>query len=168
MRYRTFRLHGSTSFWLALGATMACCGVAEAQSVPARTHATRAAIGSPAPNFRADPMKPWWDTNPRPPSVLALLNPVRIATSGSADTKENTDAETRIESSRRVSGIAISGGVYAILESRLGVEVVRPGQVLDDGYRVEAIGADVVTLTKADGNRRVVERIRLTDAIPAR
>ena len=113
-------------------------------------------------------MKPWWDTNPRPPSVLALLNPVRIATSGSADTKANTDAETRIESSRRVSGIAISGGVYAILESRLGVEVVRPGHVLDDGYRVEAIGADVVTLTKADGNRRVVERVRLTDAIPAR
>ena len=162
LKGRTFSLRAGTIVLITICASVFCSGPTAAQTRGV------SAVSRPAPHFRPDPMKPWWDTRPKPPSVLTLVNPARVAIAGSAESRSASRSEVRTGARRRLRGSAISGGVCASLDGPSGVDIVRPGQVLDDGFRVEEIGAGSVTLTRVDGNRTFVERIRLSDATSAR
>jgi hypothetical protein len=120
---------------------------------------------SPAPNFRADPLRPWWDTTPAPPPVLSYVDPVRIAITNSAAEEKPAGVEIQEVPTRRVAGILTGNGVYALIDDFNGkAEVVKPGQVLDDGYRVASINANSVVLKKEIDNRTYTQVVPLTDA----
>jgi hypothetical protein len=120
---------------------------------------------SPAPNFRADPLRPWWDTTPVPPPVLSYVDPVRIAITNSAAEEKPAGVEIQEVPTRRVAGILTGNGVYALIDDFNGkAEVVKPGQVLDDGYRVASINANSVVLKKEIDNRTYTQVVPLTDA----
>jgi hypothetical protein len=120
---------------------------------------------APAPHFRADPLKPWWDTTPVPPPVLSYVDPVRIAITNSAAEEKPAGVEIQEVPTRRVAGILTGNGVYALIDDFNGkAEVVKPGQVLDDGYRVASINANSVVLKKEIDNRTYTQVVPLTDA----
>jgi len=120
---------------------------------------------SPAPGFRSDPLKPWWDTTPKPPPVLAYVDPVRIAIPNSAAEEKPAGVEIQEVPNRRVAGILTGNGVYALLDDFGGsAEVVKPGEVLKDGYRVISINANSVLLKKVVDNRTYTQVVPLTDA----
>lgn len=157
------------SFAAAAGACVCMTGAAWAQTpAPAAQGASpRPANTSPAPRFRSDPMKPWWDTRPKVPSVLTRVSPVRIAIPSTPPKEREGAVVFASRTGWRVSGILAGSGVLALLDGPEGSYVVRPGQTLDDGFRVETIAADAVTLTKTEGRRSIVESIRLTDRTAA-
>lgn len=67
---------------------------------------------------------------------------------------------------RRVSGIMSGDGVFAILEGADGgdPEIIKPGSMTRDGYRVVAITSDTVKLQRKDGNVIRTQIVPLTDA----
>ncbi len=120
---------------------------------------------APAPGFRSDPLRPWWDTTPKPPPVLTYVDPVRIAIVNSAAEEKPEGVEIQEVPSRRVAGILTGNGVYALIDDFAGgAEVVKPGQVLNDGYRVVSINANSVVLKKVVDNRTYTQVVPLTDA----
>jgi len=120
---------------------------------------------APAPGFRSDPLKPWWDTTPRPTPVLAYVDPVRIAIPNSAAEEKPEGVEIQEVPNRRVAGILTGNGVYALIDDFSGkAEVVKPGQVLDDGYHVVSINQSSVVLKKVVDNRTYIQTVPLTDA----
>jgi hypothetical protein len=117
---------------------------------------------APPPNARPDPFRPWWDTRPIPPPVLSLLSPVRIAAPSSGPGPE-VKVEVQEVPDRRVAGILTGNGVYALIEGAGSMEVVKPGDVLADGYRVVKISSSSVTLKKEVGNTTFTQVVPLTD-----
>jgi hypothetical protein len=120
---------------------------------------------APAPGFRSDPLRPWWDTTPKPPSVLSYVEPVRIAIPNSAAEEKPEGVDIQEVPNRRVAGILTGNGVYALIDDFNGnATVVKPGQVLEDGYRVASINANSVVLKKVVDNRTYTQTVPLTDA----
>jgi len=119
---------------------------------------------TPPPGARPDPFKPWWDSTPPPPPVLSLITPFRIATTDTVDPKVEPGIEIQEVPSRRVAGILTGNGVYALLDGNGKQEIVRPGDVLDDGYRVTMINFNSVTLKKTVNNQTFTQVVPLTDA----
>lgn len=114
---------------------------------------------------RNDPFKPWFNTIPPPPNVLTLTEPVRIAMTGTTAPEVQPGVEIQEVPSRRVAGILNGNGVYALLDGGpAGPEVVKPGQLLDDGYRVTMINSNSVTLQKKVKTQTYTQVVPLTDA----
>jgi hypothetical protein len=122
-------------------------------------------IQGSAPGFRKDPFAPWFSTVPPPPNVLTLTEPVRIAMAGTTAPEVQPGVEIQEVPSRRVAGILNGNGVYALLDGGpSGPEVVKPGQLLDDGYRVMMINSTSVTLQKKVATQTYTQVVPLTDA----
>lgn len=129
-------------------------GQAVASSKPENT--------TPPPGARPDPFAPWWPPPPPPPAIT-LVEPIRLAKFGTGKPEEVGKVEIREVPNRRVSGILTGTSVLALLEGPgSGPIVVRPGQEVD-GYTVESINADSVTLVRRDGNRTFKQIVPLTD-----
>ncbi|HLV81586.1 MAG TPA: hypothetical protein VKT32_14965 [Chthonomonadaceae bacterium] len=123
--------------------------------------------GMVAIKHRSDPFLIGWKKKPLPPPVFDVVLPVRLA---SADIVAPPAGQTIITEvpSRRVSGILTGDGVYAVLEDNNGdTEIVKPGSVTSDGYRVVAINADSVKLQRKDGNLLRTQTVPLSDATTA-
>jgi len=117
------------------------------------------------PAHRGDPFKPWWPTAAPPPNPLSVVEPVRIAIYNTAAETKPPGVEIQEVPTRRVAGILTGNGVYALLDNYGGGgEVVKPGQVLQDGYRVDAINANSVVLKRTVDNRTYTQVVPLTDA----
>ena len=134
----------------------------------AKTPSTPAVPGTKsgvvAIHHRSDPFLIGWKKKPLPPPVFALVEPMRIA---SADIVAPPPPNTIITEvpSRRVSGILTGDGVYAVLENNAGdTEIVKPGSITSDGYRVVAINSDSVKLQRKDGNLIRTQTVPLSDA----
>jgi hypothetical protein len=142
---------------------------ATAQGVANRANGAEGASLKPvntmaAPGYRADPMRPWWDVSSRKPSVLDFLAPVRIAVHGTAAGRTAPEYSVQVAPTRRLAGVLTGAGVYALVVGPYGrADVVRPGQVLDDGYRVDSIGRDTVVISKASQSGVAFQSLRLTD-----
>jgi hypothetical protein len=120
---------------------------------------------NPAPGYRKDPFRPWFSTTPPPPNVLTLTEPVRIAMTGTTAPEVQPGVEIQEVPSRRVAGILNGNGVYALLDGGpAGPEVVKPGQLLDDGYRVVMINSNSVTLQKKVNTQTYTQVVPLSDA----
>lgn len=131
------------------------------------------APGATAPVVASMPHKPGFDTfkvswqRPLPPPyIFDVVQPQRLA-SANVTPPPPPNTEVREVPTRRVSGIMSGEGVYAILEGGNGEpEIVKPGSVTSDGYRVVAITADSVKLQKREGNVTRTQVVQLSD-IPA-
>jgi hypothetical protein len=116
---------------------------------------------------REDPFRvPWAPVIPPPPPVFQVVQPERIAT---AQIERPAPLHTveRVVPDRRVSGILQGDGIFAILEGVGDPEIVKPGSKTADGYRVEAISADSVTLRKVEGNVTYTQVVPLSDTTTA-
>jgi hypothetical protein len=103
-------------------------------------------------HVNADPFNVTWRQKPNPPYVFEAVQPIRVASANiAAPPPPNT--EVREVTQRRVSGIMSGDGVFAILEGGGDEpEIVKPGGVTKDGYRVVSINADSVKLQRRDDN----------------
>lgn len=120
---------------------------------------------APAPGYRQDPLKPWWDTSPKPPPVLSLVTPVRLAAANTAQQEKPEGVEIQEVPNRRVAGILTGNGIYALIDDfGGGATVAKPGTVLPDGYVVSTIKSDSVVLKKKVDNRTYTQVVPLTDA----
>ena len=119
---------------------------------------------TPPPGARQDPFRPWWDSTPPPPPVLTLVAPMRIAARDTVAAQVEPGIEIQESPSRRVAGILTGNGVYALIEGNGEQKIVRPGDVLDDGYRVTMINFNSVTLKKTVANQTFTQIVPLTDA----
>jgi hypothetical protein len=117
----------------------------------------------PPPPHRADPFQPWWDNKPKPPKVLELISPIRVAITNTSAPILQPNIEIQEVPNRRVAGILSGNGVYALIEGPDGQAVVKPGDTLDE-YRVASIDADSVTLRRKVGNQTFTQVVPLTDA----
>jgi|SRR5579884_480252 len=116
---------------------------------------------------RSDPFLIGWRRQPLPPPVFALVSPMRIASADIVAPPPNNTIITEVPS-RRVSGILTGDGVYAVLEDNNGdTEIVKPGSITSDGYRVVAINSDSVKLQRRDGNLLRTQTVPLSDATTA-
>jgi hypothetical protein len=134
-------------------------------AAPAAGAPETAAAPEQAPSFQArpNPFKvPWQASVPPPPPVFQVVQPERIATA-QVETPPPLHTTERVVPDRRVSGILMGDGIYAILEGAGDPEIVRPGSKTSDGYRVEAIGSDSVTLQKVEGNVTYTQIVPLSD-----
>lgn len=131
---------------------------AAATKAPAQVAST----GPTTVPHNADPFYVTWRKAPPPPNVFDTVQPIRLA-AAFVPTPPSPGTEVREVPSRRVSGILSGDGVYAILESGQNVEIVKPGFVTDDGYRVVSINADSVRLERKDGNIIRTQDIPLSD-----
>lgn len=61
-----------------------------------------------------------------------------------------------------MTGLLIDGGVEALMEGPDGALIVRPGDRVGD-YVVRSIQPHAVTLRRRQGDRTLVERVKLTD-----
>jgi hypothetical protein len=73
----------------------------------------------------------------------------------------------RVVPDRRVSAILQGDGIYAVLEGVGDPEIVKPGSVTSDGYRVVAISSDSVTLRKVEGGLTYTQVVPLSDTMTA-
>lgn len=113
------------------------------------------------PGYRRDPFKPWFNTQPPPPSVLTLVDPARIAMIGTTAPDVQPGVEIQEVPNRRVAGILTGNGVYALLDDG---KVVKPGDLTDDGYQVVMINSNSVTLRKKVLSQTYTQVVPLTDA----
>jgi hypothetical protein len=113
---------------------------------------------------RRDPFSPWFNTIPPPPNVLTLVEPVRIALAGTTAPEVQPGVEIQEAPTRRVAGILTGNGVYALLDGGPKAEVVKPGDLLDDGYQVVKIDSNSVTLRKKVASQTYTQVVPLTDA----
>ena len=133
-------------------------------SAPAAVASAPPKNTTPPPGARPDPFKPWWDSTPPPPPVLSLITPFRIASRDTVDPKVEPGIEIQEGPTRRVAGILTGNGVYALLDGNGKQEIVRPGDVLEDGYRVVLINFNSVTLKKTVSGQTFTQIVPLTDA----
>ncbi len=127
--------------------------------------AARTASGPPTrpPGVASDPFLVTWKQKPLPPYVFDQVQPIRLA-SAVVETPPPPGYEVREVATRRVSGIMSGDGIYAILEGNGDPEIVKPGSVTRDGYRVVSITDASVRLQKKDRNVTLVQVVPLTDA----
>jgi hypothetical protein len=103
-------------------------------------------------HVRTDPFDVSWRLKPNPPYVFDAVQPIRVA-SANIVAPPPPNSEVREVPLRRVSGIMSGDGVFAILEGGGDEpEIVKPGGVTKDGYRVVSINADSVKLQRRDDN----------------
>lgn len=115
----------------------------------------------------SDPFLIRWKKKPLPPPVFDLVAPMRLAGADIVAPPPNNTIITEVPS-RRVSGILTGDGVYAVLENNNGdTEIVKPGSITSDGYRVVAINSDSVKLQRKDGNLLRTQTVPLSDATTA-
>lgn len=112
-----------------------------------------------------DPFKVTWKQVPPPPYVFGSVQPLRLA-SAEVEIPPVGEINMREVATRRVSGIMSGDGVFAILESADGdqPEIIKPGSMTKDGYRVVSITSDTVKLQRKDGNVIRTQIVPLTDA----
>lgn len=143
------------------GATMPQRG---ASTQTASTAATGGKKGTPTftGKYHQDPFYITWKRKPLPPDVFAEVQPLQVAdTSVEAPPAKPTVVAQLPD--RRVAGIMRGNGIYAILEQNGQSEIVKPGSLTSDNYRVVAIGDDSVKLEKREGNLILVQNVQLSD-----
>ncbi|MDE2126698.1 MAG: hypothetical protein KGJ62_08915 [Armatimonadetes bacterium] len=112
---------------------------------------------------RSDPFSVPWRKPPPPPYVFTQVAPLQLA-NVQVPPPAPVNATVREEPSRRVSGIMTGDGVYAILEDASGnVEIVQPGSVTSDQYRVVSINKDSVKLERKVAGITYVQVVPLSD-----
>ena len=110
-----------------------------------------------------DPFRVTWTRPIPPPYVFNDIQPIRVA-SAFVNAPPPLDAEIRLLPQRRVSGILEGDGVYAILEGAGGdPEIVKPGSVTRDGFKVVSITSKTVKLERKQGRLLLVQSIPLSD-----
>ncbi len=121
-------------------------------------------VAGPSIRVPKDPFYPSWHVTPIP-YIFDEVQPMRLA-SANVTLPPKKDTEVREVPTRRVSGIMSGDGIYAILEGGPDVEIVKPGSVTQDGYRVVSINSNSVKLQRREGNYLLTQIVPLTD-IPA-
>ena len=122
--------------------------------------------------LRKDPFYVDWKLPLPPPYVFDEVQPIRLA-SEVVETPSVKPYEIRETPAFRVSGIMNGDGVYAILETPKGAEIVKPGSDVKtdiaDGnggsrtYRVASITSSSLRLKSQVGNIIYVQDVPLTD-----
>lgn len=122
------------------------------------------AISLPKGKPGYDPFKITWHQLPPPPYIFDnIVGPVRVA-SVDVEVPPVGDITVREVPDRRVSGIMSGDGVFAILEGGDGqTDIVKPGSVTSDGYRVISITETGVKLEKKENNVIRTQDVPLTD-----
>lgn len=120
-----------------------------------------AKLGTPRP----DPFFYDWRALPPPPNVFDSVEPIRIA-SPSITAPPTQPVEIRETPSRRFAGFMNGDGVYAILEGGGETEIVQPGSLTSDGFKVVSITTENVLLRKVEGNVIRVQQVAYGDAPP--
>jgi hypothetical protein len=115
--------------------------------------------------FRADPFLPldWVDPKVKPKEVVYIPMPGRMfaAKINNKGIPTLEDEPEMPQPPRRMAGILFNERVYAIIE-RNGVGgastmIVKPGDITDDGMRVERIEPNRVVLVTTTGKQRRVD-----------
>lgn len=120
------------------------------------------AIKTPPADHRNDPFAPWWPAPPPPPAIT-MVDPIRIATLRSYEGPPPEPVEINVVPNRRVAGILTGNGVYALIDGGgQDQQVVKPGDTID-GYRVDRITSDSVTLKRTVGTRTYTQVVPLSD-----
>lgn len=112
--------------------------------------------------YHQDPFLITWKRKPLPPDVFAEVQPLQVADTTVQAPPEKPVVVEQVPN-RRVAGIMRGNGVYAILEQNGQSEIVKPGSLTSDNYRVLAITDDSVKLEKREGNLILVENVKLSD-----
>jgi hypothetical protein len=112
--------------------------------------------------YHQDPFLITWKRKPLPPDVFAEVQPLQVADTTVQAPPEKPVVVEQVPD-RRVAGIMRGNGVYAILEQNGQSEIVKPGSLTSDNYRVLAITGDSVKLEKREGNLILVENVKLSD-----
>lgn len=120
-----------------------------------------AALGRP----RNDPFYVDWRQLPPPPNVFESVEPIRLA-SPSITTPPAQPVEIREAPSMRYAGFMSGDGIYAVLEGNGDTEIVQPGAITKDGFKVVSITSDNVLLRKVEGNVIRVQQVAYGDAPP--
>jgi hypothetical protein len=137
-----------------------------AAAAPAAPSKPAKPAGPPPGGRHREPFLVPWHVPPAPPYIFTEVEPIRLAR---ADVQTPAPPNTEIHEmpTRRVSGIMTGDGVYAILESGTSEpEIVKPGSLTTDGYRVISINADSVKLQRKDGNYLLTQIVPLSDIPP--
>ncbi len=122
-----------------------------------------AKLGRPNP----DPFYYDWRSLPPPPNVFDSVEPIRLA-SPSITAPPTQPVEIRETPSRRFAGFMNGDGVYAVLVEGSGeTEIVQPGALTADGYKVVSITTENVLLRKVEGNVIRVQQVAYGDAPPS-
>ncbi len=134
--------------------------------------ATGTAAATPAPvvkvshpatyHYGQDPFFVTWRRKPLPPDPFQQVQPLQVA-STTVMAPPSQPVHVREVADRRVAGILTGKGVFAILEKDGQSEIVKPGQMTSDGYKVVAITTNSVKLRKQDGNIIITQVVPLTD-----
>lgn len=138
-------------------------GQGASTAAPAATPLTPKQLAQlPKYNGARDPFKVAWQQPPAPPYIFQEVEPLRVASAG-VEAPPAAPVTVREVPDRRVSGIMTGSGVFAILEQNGDSEIVKPGSVTQDGYRVMSITSDTVRLQKKEGNVILTQTVPLTD-----
>jgi hypothetical protein len=133
--------------------------------------ATKAPRPNEKPNFavlgrpRNDPFYVDWRQLPPPPNVFESVEPIRLA-SPSITTPPAQPVEIREAPSLRYAGFMSGEGIYAVLEGNGDTEIVQPGTITKEGFKVVSITSDNVLLRKVEGNVIRVQQVAYGDAPP--
>jgi len=101
---------------------------------------------------RKDPFLVSWKDNTRPPdNVFDNVSPIRV-TPTVVEEPPAEPTEVRETTTRRYAGFMNGDGVYAVLEEGSDSEIVKPGELTRDGFKVVSITNDQVFLRKQEGN----------------
>ncbi|CCW35120.1 hypothetical protein CTKA_02797 [Chthonomonas calidirosea] len=112
--------------------------------------------------YHQDPFLVTWKKKPLPPDVFAEVQPLQVADTTVQAPPEKPVVVQQVPD-RRVAGIMRGNGIYAILEQNGQSEIVKPGSLTSDNYRVLTITDDAVKLEKREGNLILVENVKLSD-----
>ncbi len=122
--------------------------------------------------LRQDPFRVDWKLPLPPPYVFDTVQPIRLA-SDYVETPTVAPYEVREAPQFRVSGIMNGDGVYAILETSKGAEIIKPGSEvktdIPDGlggtrtYRVVSINSEMARLRSQIGKAIYIQDVPLTD-----
>ncbi len=134
-----------------------------ATTTAAATAAPVVKVSHPATyHYSQDPFYVTWRRKPLPPDPFMQVQPLQIATT-TVEAPPSEPVHVKEVADRRVAGILTGKGVFAILERDGQSEIVKPGSITSDGYKVVAITSNSVKLRKQDGNIIVTQDVPLTD-----
>ncbi len=150
-------------------------GVSSSGDVSTSSITSTASSAAPRPNEkpnfatlgrpRTDPFYVDWRQLPPPPNVFESVEPIRLA-STSITTPPAQPVEIREAPSLRYAGFMSGDGIYAVLEGNGDTEIVQPGAITKDGFKVVSITSDNVLLRKVEGNVIRVQQVAYGDAPP--
>lgn len=153
---------GMSPFGMGFGAGSTTTAAATpAPAAPPTPQQLQLALNS-GPQNAQDPFLVTWKKKPLPPDVFEEVNPLQVA-SLQVEAPPSKPVYVREVPDRRVAGIMTGNGVYAILEQNGVSEVVKPGAVTADGYKVIAINPKSVKLEKREGNLIFTQDVKLSD-----